>query len=373
MPSSDIAISSRPAIHADSVHTDDATNNKSKASASTDIHFESSGVPAEVKISAFIWAQNGRGEIFDLATWENTPRECAKYSGGKQTGSLPLIAKNEKTRAQLEIKKNEYIAKTSGISDQTYQKVENQKKIVSELKCEHEKIKDELHGDLQKNATNTALWRKLSQAAERYHAAENELKKLKGDDYVARLHNVAAQETQILGPEALNRVSDAGKAYITGHGGPGSRSIEYGTSSRYFNAKEIPLQSIAQSLAKKGLAPAFSDFRLVSCSSADAVPRTRFEANGAVEPLSTEVKPEASSAVKPRRSGPIASAQHLANELGKAGFDNPRVRGYQGAGLVKPLRNAEGPWHNGQIINANDPAFSAVRRKDVAVDFKPKE
>ncbi|KZL24075.1 hypothetical protein [Pseudovibrio sp. Ad37] len=171
---------------------------------------------------------------------------------------------------------------------------------------------------------------------------------------LADLEIISNEEVEVL--SSLKEGED--KLVILGHGSYGDNSL---ASDAKMFSKEVTSEDIAQQLADGGLDKSFGDIRAHSCHSADASKPTSFDP----KELDRAQQPFVEKFMFFSIGMKVSFAQSLANELAKAGFENPEVSGYHGSGRMGQLDG-----HLVQILPDNKEA-GAIRSSDVRRVFTP--
>ncbi|SFT93384.1 hypothetical protein SAMN05444141_10547 [Pseudovibrio denitrificans] len=125
---------------------------------------------------------------------------------------------------------------------------------------------------------------------------------------------------------------DESKIYIVGHSSHGSdKIVDDRQGSQPRNA--ISSKELAQRLSQGGLSKSFTDVRVVACYSADARQPASFDATDLQRASEREVTKTWFFGQEKVVAQPFA--QSLANELKKAGFEQPEVSGYHGRTIIE--------------------------------------
>ncbi|MES0869399.1 hypothetical protein [Pseudovibrio sp. SCP19] len=176
-------------------------------------------------------------------------------------------------------------------------------------------------------------------------------------DALLRVKVISNEETGILG----NLKTKEDKLYLVGHGRQGEEGITSKTGPEEQGWEVAWSKDIAQQLAKGGLEKSFSDIRVSSCHSADARLPKSFSPEDLKAASETKVKSFLFIEVEREQS----FAQALANDLKKAGFEQPEVSGYHGLGKV-----FSADTHQYQALDETDGAETA-RSSSVREVFIP--
>jgi hypothetical protein len=159
------------------------------------------------------------------------------------------------------------------------------------------------------------------------------------------------------------------KIYLLGHGSPGTNELSGGTlHADFLSENRLDVKEIVKQLARGGLGKSFVDIRSISCSGADALySGNLFDKDALIDATYDPVGKK-----KP-------FGEHLADEFGKEGFGNVKVKAYHGLGLMyADSINGGSKYQHNRIPKMTDAKGNIiydpkqyVRSSDVAEIFKP--
>lgn len=276
----------------------------------------------------YSYAHRGDGDIMEMASSQNLPGVRKREVGMTSRAATPVVARDRAVFQQLHERR-------VALSQEHRSGMRPSENNIAKLRGFLARIDHELHHEKPDVETAQVLERQAQQIEQT----------ILGDTAVRdrwRRQAEAVEATPILGPEHLSGLPSDAKLLVLGHGTAGVNRL----STTESKADAFALRDVAQGLRAAGLSRDFSNFALTSCHSADAEEHTEFVQD---PPAQTP--------------GGTAPAQSLANELQRAGFTQPKVKGYQGAGLREPYGlSAERVSADGSEI---------ARRKDTRKEFFP--
>ncbi|AVG16467.1 hypothetical protein CFN79_11735 [Chromobacterium vaccinii] len=256
--------------------------------------------PSSQKAGA-LYAAFASEDIVQQALGKNLSRD----TNGKQL--YPLIARNDQDRGALEQWRKK---ETSDLT----QRSQTFNQMIQNLQLSTGKSLNDIRTMLGPQNFDAA------QAADKRFQQEANI--------LARMDIRSNQNGQEL---AQLRPNDD-KLYIIGHGGPGMNIL---AADQQCLQGKATAADVAGQLASGGLDKAFSDIRVTACYSAD----TRKPSSFAPQHLAQTAKPDTErngflGLFGPKTVKAEPFAQTLSNEMKKAGFSQPNVAGYHGAGVT---------------------------------------
>lgn len=302
-----------------------------KETQSTNLSDSASKTEAPQK-TGFYYAPFASEDILLFAAGTNQSRNTA----GKQPRHI--IVANDADKAKLETLKERLIeSKQTQASDIR----EKANAVISELNLEGFELLDfissDAYNDMLKLAQNYSFEAEVLQQAD----------------------IISNEKTGILG----TLKNGESKIYVLGHGAYGSNEISSKRSASEEGYETVSSKDLAEQLSKGGLDKSFTDIRVESCFSADATEPESFEP----EELKLASEPGYIDAPEyPELDGTkvFPFAQSLANDLKSAGFENPEVAGYHGAGKAY----SDDP-HRHQTLHTDD--APVARSSEVRELFLP--
>lgn len=248
-----------------------------------------------------LYAAFASEDIVQQALGKNLSRD----TNGKPL--YPLIARNDQDRGALEQWRQHE-------ANDLTQRSQSFNQGIQKLQSQHGLTRDQIR---------TAMGPQSFDAGQ---AAANRLQQ--EADILARMEIRSNQN----GQELAHLRPGNDKLYIIGHGGPGMNIL---AADQQCLQGKATAADVAGQLASGGLDKAFSDIRVTACYSAD----TRAPSSFAPRHLAQAAKPNTERSgflglfgTKTVKAEPFA--QTLSNELKKAGFAQPNVAGYHGAGVT---------------------------------------
>ena len=262
------------------------------------------------KTTAHFYAHRADGEMFEMAAFENCRRLRKPTAGPSARAPIPILARDMETAAALEIERRKFIDKYQSAAQRALASARKAGLMLNALKEHHRRLAGEAGSDNERLADVEAAIELLEEKDPEYER-----------DVVLNTELLRAGEATVvlsslqMPLRKLNRRSSA--LYILGHGAAGSPLLSSSTAGGHFSVSEL-----AAGLRAAGLARKFEMFKLPACGSADAMVRKAFGAQDLDQGGGDSL--------------PEAPAKMLADALFHEGFKRPRVKGYEGLGVMLP-------------------------------------